>query len=741
MNTQSTPVFVADPGIPSSEQMACAMFPPDGVVVSTLEKSATAKDHFKQVKDKIVDRLSRVYLVSAIVHSGKQKTWKDGDNVQKRDVDGQDIPAEIFYQTSRSWYVICEKCKDKGRLFILAECYFQNDDNRSKMARVKRVFFHNSNCQQPRVRFHPNSCCITKFPFDDIIGKTYISAVNRINSIDITQGSGAVPYPINAKHINGGKENYGVDNRQYITLPDDELGIDAQSHKQCVWRILYYHASVSDMSQEIATFRPFFGKSGNQERIQEINNEHGHLTVDQVTCIFGQQDLRYRWATPTADEEVYPDPEDGGEICQVPHVDCPTGEERDLRQIMREEGGGAVFMPGTLIVPLHDSGRSIYGQSPSIQIVKIQKGEYVSFDGDWVHGGVARKPPHRDMCPALHIHLDSHYMGRRKETLDLDTRDVGRAIYLPKEHLPFRSLVSLMNVLGKRSQEMMETVDHAFDRFSTLETKQSSTGIDKPGGNSASVHHKHYLRSQTGKRVGELVASPSLSVESEMNGSESDPLNGKGGDSDDDQAYLANRRRLRGLLYRSYNVQLDVSTSLAAIVSLLGKPGNDMDGQVEGLSMSDIKALHKRAANSKWRSNLKQRKDKVPSRPLVLETPIRENLETATALMVLQAGGDDGVSIPPDGANNTNAGGKRKRKQDKKKDGFGEQLQEDTALNNDNESEVVEGNSVGDSNQQDLDPIPFSAMLANGIDDGADNLGRENQASKVIVRHGDESVL
>ena len=406
---------------------------------------------------------------------------------------------------------------------------------------------------------------------------------------------------------------------------------------------------------------------GAQERIQERKNENGHLTVDQVSCIFGQQDLRYRWDRSTSGGDIYPDPEDGGEVCQVPHVDCPTGQNRDLREIMSEVGKCTKQMPGTIIVPLDESGREIYGQSPALQVVKIQKGEYLSFDGDWVHGGVSKKPPNKEMCPAIHIHIDSKYFKRRKDTIDLDTRVVERAIYVPKEHLPFRNLVSLMNVMQKRSKDLRETVGPVFDKFSALERRQQKLEELEMAAGQDPIGHGHNLRSTKRGTVGlsgneppgrqrveddrmdegrQRIEDDRMDDHTEASGTLLELAGGAGCDSDDDHSFPQNRKRLRVMMYKLYKEQLDVTTDMAEVVTSLGKPVLGMEDKLSGMDIKEMKALHRRALNTVSRK-AKTAGVTSPS------NKSRSSLDTASTLIVLQGGGVGVGDRDSEGANPT----------------------------------------------------------------------------------------
>ena len=560
MNTSTDVVFKADPGIPSPENMALALFPPNGLVTTPLQE-VVDRNILYALPDIIVSRFRDIYRLDAIVHSGLHTTWKDLNNNRKRDINGQHIPHEIVYQTSRSWYVICGGCKTRGKFFILAECFFRKSKNGTKHVEVKKVFFHDSVCHDCSLKRYPNSCCLTDFPFNEIIGTTYNEAASILSKIDITKSAEASPYPKQGFHIDGGNEKYLIDNRQYLSLPEPELGVDKVSHNHAIWRLLYYHVSIHNISSELASPTPFFVFNS----IEERPKKHGHLTVDQVTCIYGQQDLRYNWLEDPPPNDSYPDPEDGGEVCQVPHVDCPTGESRELREIMFQHGRDIRHMPGTIIVPLHEDGRDVYGQSPKLNLVKIPKGSYLSFDGDWVHGGVSRKPPNKEMCPALHIHIDSYYMGRRKDRLDLDTRDVDRAIYLPKEHLPFRNLVSLMRVLQKRSKELLETISPVRDRFHDLECKQQNKQLLSPNMDPDNL-------------------SPN-DIDTDV-------------DSEDDESYDKNRRKLRSIMYQVYSQQINVLDDIASMIADNGKPSQDNAETTIGIDLRRMQLLFTRASKA-----------------------------------------------------------------------------------------------------------------------------------------------
>ena len=627
MNSPKDNRFSAEPGVPTPEKMAMAMFPPSGIV-TTPPSLPENINHLHALRDGILSRFRDIYRLDAIVHSGLHTSWKDLQNKEKRDIDGQHIPHEVVYQTSRSWYVICAGCKSRGKFFVLAECFFRKSKSGTKNVEVKKVFFHDSVCQDHSVTSYPNSCCLTKFSFDDIIGTTYDNAISILNQIDITKSTDSSPYPKTGAHINGGNSEYLIDNRQYIPLPDTELGVDQLAHYNSIWRLLYYHVSIHNLSMELASPMPFFVFNSLEER----KKKHGHLTVDQVTCIFGQQDLRYNWITDPPPKECYPDPADGGEVCQVPHVDCPTGESRELREIMFQHGHDIRCMPGTIIVPLHDDGREVYGQSPKLNLVKIPKGSYLSFDGDWVHGGVSRKPPNKQMCPALHIHIDSYYMGRRKDRLDLDTRDIDRAIYLPKEHLPFRNLVSLMRVMQKRSRELGETILPIRDRVRQLE--------DQLLANENSPENM----------------DPNLQKDTD---DDSDV------DSEDDEAYHANKKMIRSTMYHVYLEQITITNELAAMVAENGKPLHDTDDSFLEMNLRTRQALFARAskaakaaakaANASSRNNGRTTKKKNSLQSNTKTTTIHatnDSLHETAQSMVMLHGTSQAIPNPTIGSTN-----------------------------------------------------------------------------------------
>ena len=115
---------------------------------------------------------------------------------------------------------------------------------------VEQVFFHDKQCCDNSQTFYPKSCGVTMFDFDKIIGKdTYEKAVSKINEIEVRKGPSNLPK--NSYPINYGDPSYDMDNRYYMPLPDPDLGIDPKEHKYAIWRFLFYHVAVQNISREL----------------------------------------------------------------------------------------------------------------------------------------------------------------------------------------------------------------------------------------------------------------------------------------------------------------------------------------------------------------------------------------------------------------------------------------------------------------------------------------------------------
>jgi hypothetical protein len=207
----------ADPGVPSSKNMANAMFPPNGMVCSVPSQGEKASAYYGRLKDSVVKTFVDTYGLPAVAHSGRKETWHDASGQTGLDITGNVVPPNIIFGPSRTWYVICAKCKAKGGLSIIARCKFiapagikSGDTQLSPIHSstfynvVLNVYFHNRNCDTDSRVTYPNGCRLTQFPFDEIIGATYRVAIDTINAMDITRGNKAREEPKNATRVDEG---------------------------------------------------------------------------------------------------------------------------------------------------------------------------------------------------------------------------------------------------------------------------------------------------------------------------------------------------------------------------------------------------------------------------------------------------------------------------------------------------------------------------------------------------------
>ena len=554
--TQNGMLGWAKPGVPSPENMASAMFPPEGVVVSTMVH-VPPRDHLNAVSDKIISTFVVTYRLAAIVHSGRRNTWKDLDNNEGRDMDGQDIPREILYQTSRSWYVICERCKLRGKFSVLAECFFLNSPTGCKNAQVRRVYFHDSHCNEERIMYHANNCRRIKFPFDNIFGSAYEHVKRSVNNI--------------------GSLN-GAENRDCMLLKAEEIGVDEITHNQCIWRLLYFHVSVNNMSKEVATCIPFFSGKDIRERI----NEMGHLTVDGVVVVFSERGVKSWQSTNECNHS--------SGVAQSTDIGLAAGYSRDTRGEMTERGDYPNFMPGVIVVPIEEIANTVNELPKENYPQIIQKGWYQSFDNDSVYGSVYEKTRFKETYPAICINLVSMSVIRSQDGPGVCTAE--RSIHMSSEKLE-----SFMNAMVHRSKEMMEIVHCAGRQFIAF---QDTLRLPQNGGTSGQSRiqsHTHNLRSTRREIGGTDVSTTQDDV----------ATNGNDGSNEACDSVVPNQHsgpclntntedmpKLQSMLYKTYQDLLDTTNAIAGIIKSLGKPNSILD-----MESTQSKALYTRAARTK----------------------------------------------------------------------------------------------------------------------------------------------
>jgi hypothetical protein len=321
--------------------------------------------------------------------------------------------------------------------------------------RVEELYYHSLECSDQRPNstldlYHNNSLVVFKIPIDWIFGDTYKALVNRceraekitpffhgdidkqvkkdlLEDLDNKPSTKKKKFKPFGELINNNDVSYDMDDRQYLLLPsvesEDGGTLDKLKHTSSMARLIYYLVTQLGIEKEFSPFlldldearrrwhaekRMSAGKS--LMNIWKTNPAHV-LYLREISLLFGGNEWRI------CGEQL---------IHQWLHTD--GNFQGRLNSLSPSQ-----FVPGSLVVPLTDKGRTIYQFTPS-KTHHVDMWEALLFRGDMLHGGVTRRDELTMDC-AIHAHIDRKDVKRDQALLDLQAD--GNYHYLPNEHLRF----------------------------------------------------------------------------------------------------------------------------------------------------------------------------------------------------------------------------------------------------------------------------------------------------------------
>lgn len=305
--------------------------------------------------------------------------------------------------------LFCEVCWHQDNRFepvVLA-----NIDRHEKAIQVTHVFFHQShgiaNVQQydylERAGF-----AIVSFDLGNILGPAFEKAYEKLKELEAN--SHKDKSDLGAQITFGFRDDspHRADDRTYINLPDDSLGLGKAVWQNSLLRLLYNVSCRLGMGAEIGTFTHSVCTE-TKEILSQANDSHLHPA--EPTLIFKGNAL----ADDQAEAHV---------VHQIPHTDC-SGLNQWKVSVEDDGTKKAVskkFGPMSVICPISTSGRRIYFGSPD-NLVKIDKNQYLVFRGNMTHGGateIAARGQDDFLRPAVHLHIDSYFHEREKAILDFE---------------------------------------------------------------------------------------------------------------------------------------------------------------------------------------------------------------------------------------------------------------------------------------------------------------------------------